>query len=84
MTKHRQALTKGWNPKGKKALDDALKALEMFRSTIEATGGVVLNSHGHYEPVGDQDWIDLGESYVRACEALGREPMVEKDQEEGK
>ena len=48
-------------------------ALLSFIKTIEATGG--LNAEGN--PVADEDWIDLGDAYVEACEAIGRKPMTE-------
>jgi hypothetical protein len=44
---------------------------------IEAAGGVVHVGNGVYEPVGDRSWSDLGDTYVRACAVLGREPVVE-------
>ena len=52
---------------------DAMKqALADFVETIEATGGVRKTREGHFVPVGDEDWIDLGEAYAKACSALGR------------
>lgn len=53
-------------------------ALWDFISTIEATGGVVEDQHGNVAPGGDHDWLDLGEAYLAACQSLGREPLVEK------
>jgi hypothetical protein len=66
-------------------------ALEAFIRTIEATGGCVrpgrrtINHQGqeivefdsHFPvPSADEDWPDLAESYLQACRALGREPML--------
>ena len=64
-------------------------ALREFVQTIEATGGVVEDGKGNYEPVADRDWIDLGHAYVRACQALdipaqivkGTEPYDDRESE---
>lgn len=53
----------------------AKKALENFVQCVEATGGVVRDKKGYVAPVADQDWIDLGDSYLLACQALGRTPV---------
>ena len=55
--------------------DPARDALQAFVSTVEATGGVE-EDNGIYTPVADSEWIDLGDAYVAACRALGREPKV--------
>lgn len=52
------------------------KALEEFVDDINVTGGVVEDEEGLICPVGDPEWIDLGETYMKACEALDREPKV--------
>ena len=57
-------------------------ALWNLVSTIEATGGVVEDQYGNTTPKADHDWIDLGEAYLTACQALGREPVVEKSDED--
>ena len=58
-------------------LDDPQEAaLREFIDAIEATGGVVTTDCGLYAPVADEDWIDLGEAYVRACAALQRQPKT--------
>ncbi len=66
-------------------------ALEAFIRTIEATGGCIrpgrrtINLQGqeivefdsHFPvPAAVEDWPDLAESYLQACRALGREPML--------
>jgi len=56
-------------------------AVKEFVQTIDATGGVVEDGKGNYEPVADREWIDLGHAYVRACDALGREPIIVKGEE---
>ena len=55
--------------------------LEELVQAIEATGGVVEDGKGCYEPVADRDWIDIGNVYVNACAALHREPMIVKGTE---
>lgn len=56
---------------------DCKAALDAFVDAIDATGGVVKTRSGHYAPVADEDWIDLGEAYMDACEVLDIEPKVE-------
>jgi hypothetical protein len=66
-------------------------ALAAFIRTIEATGGCgrpgrrtinhqgqeIVEFDGHFPvPAADEDWPDLAESYLQACRALGREPML--------
>jgi hypothetical protein len=66
-------------------------ALKAFIETIEATGGcirpagVIVGPGGdemidfedsRLVPVGDENWPDLGDAYILACRALGREPMI--------
>ena len=50
-------------------------ALFAFVDAIEATGGVKRDRQGFAVPVGDIDWVDLGEAYLLACVALEREPV---------
>lgn len=57
------------------------KALRALIDTIEATGGIVRDPYrGLPVLVADEDWIDLADAYISACEAMGVEP---KYQEEG-
>ena len=51
-------------------------ALIEFCDTIEAAGGVALDQQGLYVPVGDPEWVDLGEAYLDACLALDRLPKT--------
>lgn len=52
-------------------------ALKEFCDDIDQTGGLVLHDEGcHYVPAASDDWIDLGETYLKACKALGREPKI--------
>ena len=58
-------------------MTEAIKsALVSFCDDIEMTGGVGINAKGNHFPLGDEDWIDLGETYIKACKALGREPLI--------
>lgn len=60
----------------RKKLARTLKALRAFVQAIDATGGIEYDHAGYPCPVGDYAWIDLGEAYLLACRALGREPLV--------
>jgi len=57
----------------------ASKVLASLADTIDATGGVVRDRKGHIVPVADEDWVDLGDVYLQACAALGREPKEASD-----
>jgi len=61
----------------------ATSALELFIGTIEATGGVIETMDGDIVPATDGDWCDLGDAYVAACAALGREPKLTKEEGSG-
>ena len=61
-------------------IDQLQKALAEFVDAIDATGGIKVDPKGYRVPCGDEDWIDLGEAYVVACKALGREPTVAEDE----
>jgi hypothetical protein len=63
-------LTKTPRPK-----DPLVKALESLIETIEVAGG--LDAGGN--PVGEPGWYDLGQAYLEACAALGRQPVYQKD-----
>lgn len=51
-------------------------ALAEFISAIDAVGGIVKEESGFYAPACDVMWIDLGEAYLKACTALGVEPLT--------
>lgn len=51
-------------------------ALIEFCDTIEAAGGVARDQQGLHVPVGDPEWVDLGEAYLDACLALDRLPKI--------
>lgn len=59
------------------------KPLLDFCDCIEATGGVMeTRSHKGCEivvPIADEEWSDLGDSYLQACEALGRKPKMHEE-----
>lgn len=48
-------------------------ALLSFIETVESTGGVDADT---LAPAGDPEWIDLGEAYVEACNALETIPKT--------
>jgi hypothetical protein len=54
------------------------EALREFVDCINATGGVVIDDKGYPVPVADEEWIDLGQAYYSACEALGVDAMEPK------
>ena len=56
--------------------DKAQNALRHLIDTIEATGGVVADYGGNYVPKADEDWLDLGNAYILACEAAGVIPLI--------
>lgn len=51
--------------------------LKEFCDDIDAAGGVTRSDGGLYAPVGDPEWIDLGELYFKVCTALGRTPVID-------
>ena len=51
-------------------------ALREFIDAINATGGVTKVKDG-IVPVADLDWLDLGEAYASACQALQQDMMME-------
>ena len=61
--------------------DDKTMALISFCDTVDAAGGVDRDEMGLYAPVGDPDWVDLGEAYLDACLALDRLPKLAKEEE---
>jgi len=48
--------------------------LEDFIDDINDTGGVSIDRMGLARPMGDPDWIDLGQTYLRACGVLSIKP----------
>lgn len=56
---------------------DALKAVVLeFVRDVEDTGGVNFYPDQSCAPAGDEDWKDLGVTYLHACQALGKKPIV--------
>jgi hypothetical protein len=51
-------------------------ALQAFVDTINATGGVVHPDSSEVAPAADEEWLDLGLAYAKACEVLGIPPVV--------
>ena len=66
-------------------IEAALAVLRDLVSTINATGGVVLDWEGLPAPVADEEWLDLGLAYEQACAVLNvpmliaRKPQTEGD-----
>jgi hypothetical protein len=61
----------------------AQRALKAFCDTIDATGGLLVDTDGCAVPAGDEDWPDLADAYMLACEALGREQKLTHHQDRG-
>lgn len=61
--------------------DLAHLALVELVKTINFTGGLTKNDSGEYVPAVDEDWVDLGNAYLRACEALGIQPKCPEEDE---
>ncbi len=59
--------------------DDPNAVLLSFINDIQYTGGVKPDGNGCWSVIADEEWTDLGDTYVRACKALGREPKVVGD-----
>lgn len=55
------------------------EALMEFVKDVELTGGVGKSAKGDYFPLADRTWVDLAETYVRACEAMGRRPKIDRN-----
>lgn len=72
---------KNSNPKLIESAPLLRNVIDKLIRTVEATGGVEKNEDGTYSPLADPDWLDLGDTYIEACEAIGREPKVAKDEE---
>jgi hypothetical protein len=45
--------------------------LEEFVRDINDTGGVWMDSKGLPHPMGEPNWIDLGVTYLKACDVIG-------------
>jgi len=57
-----------------------VQSLREFCDDIDQTGGLVLHGEGsHYVPAASDDWIDLGETYLKACKALRRKPKIAEE-----
>jgi hypothetical protein len=67
------------NPIESDACERYRKVLEQFVRTVEAAGGVMRSESGCYEPLGDPEWIDIGDAYAEACAVLGREVLLIED-----
>jgi hypothetical protein len=65
---------------GQLSQDKIREALEEFCHDIEQTGGIIPNPEGDatFVPDADHEWVDLADTYVKACRALGRSPKRRK------
>jgi hypothetical protein len=71
------------NPSGTSGSTDAVRAaLDGFVETIEAAGGCLHHEGGVLAPVGDPEWTDLADAYIRACTAIGRSPLIDRIEDE--
>jgi hypothetical protein len=61
----------------------AVQALRDFVLTVEVTGGIFtdVEAGGVVAPYADPDWCDVGEAYLLACTALGRQPRWDREKE---
>lgn len=55
--------------------------LTEFVNDVEKSGGVSESDTGIYRPAADPEWTDLGATYIHACQALGRKPKVNAEEE---
>ena len=53
-------------------------ALVEFCDDIDQTGGI-RPVKGTYVPAADDQWVDLAETYLKACKALGRKPKYDEE-----
>lgn len=51
--------------------------LAEFILDIETLGGVYVDRRGLHRLLCDPDWIDLAETYMKACRVLDQKPLVE-------
>jgi len=59
-----------------KRIKELKSILTEFADDIDATGGCTRDHKGHVVPMVDEEWIDIGITYVKACTALGRQPLI--------
>jgi hypothetical protein len=70
------------HPSGTSGSTNAVRAaLDDFIETIEAVGGCLLNEAGVLAPIGEPEWTDLADAYVRACNAIGRIPQIDRTED---
>lgn len=59
--------------------------MDLLISTVNATGGVRASISrrvdgmlviGHCSPVGDPDWMDIGDAYLLACMSSSVDPLI--------
>lgn len=65
------------------ATASATDILNELIDDIEESGGVISGRDGGchcYKPKGCKEWHDLGLTYVKACVAMKRKPVIEKEE----
>lgn len=60
----------------KEAVQKLRAVVDEFISDIEAGGGIVFDIEDNPCPRGDPGWTDLGATYLNACRAIGRSPLI--------
>lgn len=64
------------------------EALREFVKDIDQTGGLVKadcdgsDAGGYFAPSADPEWVDLGDTYLKACAALNHTPVFEDEEAE--
>jgi hypothetical protein len=54
--------------------------IEEFIADIENTGGILQRADGLVTLTVDLEWIDLAETYQKACAVLNRSPMIDAEE----
>lgn len=57
--------------------ENAETILKRFVDCINVTGGVRRLETGDIAPAFDEDFLDLGLTYMEACDVLGVQPLFE-------
>ena len=57
------------------------RALRQLVEAVNVTGGVIRLPSGCVVPKAGEDWIDLGDVYLEACQELGVKPVLEVETE---
>jgi hypothetical protein len=55
------------------------QALAKFCDVVDASGGLEIDYKGYVVPAADEEWIDLADAYMCACETLSRKIKWKKE-----